>query len=93
MWDGATARPVGRDPGVPPARRDHPAREPSASGEDDRPYAASLSAGLHAHWAALGGELSLGGDLVVVGPQTGLSDLQNRFHDLIDAPGVNVLDD
>jgi hypothetical protein len=52
----------------------------------DRPYAGLLSAGLHTHFERLGSEFALGADLVVVGPQTRLDDLQGAFHDLV---GVN----
>lgn len=49
----------------------------------DRPYAGSLSLGLHTHFAtASGTEVSLGGDLVAIGPQTGLDDFQSALHDL-----------
>jgi hypothetical protein len=49
----------------------------------DRPYAGLLSAGLHTHFERLGTEFALGADLVVVGPQTRLDDLQGAFHDLV----------
>ncbi|MCW8844168.1 MAG: lipid A deacylase LpxR family protein [Rhodobacteraceae bacterium] len=50
----------------------------------DRPYAGSLSLGLHTHFATRGGaEVSLGGDLVAIGPQTGLDDFQGAVHDVL----------
>ncbi|MEM8576786.1 MAG: lipid A-modifier LpxR family protein [Pseudomonadota bacterium] len=49
----------------------------------DRRYAGALSAGLHTHWTHSSAEFALGGDLVFVGPQTGLDGLQAAFHDLL----------
>ncbi|MCD1626125.1 MAG: lipid A-modifier LpxR family protein [Paracoccaceae bacterium] len=49
----------------------------------DRPYAGILSAGLHTHFERLGSEFAVGANLVVVGPQTRLDDLQGGFHDLV----------
>lgn len=46
----------------------------------DRPMANSLAAGLHTHFQRGGIDLSMGADLVVVGPQTGLDRLQNTIH-------------
>ncbi|MFX0542879.1 lipid A-modifier LpxR family protein [Roseovarius sp. S4756] len=54
----------------------------------DRPYAGSLSLGLHTHYSALGSEVSLGGDLVFVGPQTGLDGFQDAFHDTLGGQGL-----
>ncbi|WP_281968578.1 lipid A-modifier LpxR family protein [Roseovarius nanhaiticus] len=54
----------------------------------DRPYAGSLSVGLHTHYEAMGAELSLGGDLVFVGPQTGLDGFQDFIHDNLGGQGV-----
>lgn len=50
----------------------------------DRRYAGALSAGLHTHWQQGQAEFSLGGDLVFVGPNTGLDGLHAGFHDLLD---------
>jgi hypothetical protein len=60
----------------------------------DRPYATSLSLGLHAHWRALGGEAAAGADLVVAGPQTGLGEFMDRAHERLGAQdiGEEVLD-
>ena len=50
----------------------------------DRPFAGALSLGLHTHFAtARGVEVSLGADLVAIGPQTGLDDFQGALHDLV----------
>jgi hypothetical protein len=47
----------------------------------DRPFAGSLSLGVHTHYAQRQIEIALGADLVVTGPQTGLDDLQTAIHD------------
>lgn len=57
-------------------------RTPNA---DERPYAGALSIGLHNHIRRGPVEASLGADLVVIGPQTGLDDLQDALHDAVDA--------
>jgi hypothetical protein len=56
---------------------------------DDRPYVGALTYGMHSHWAALGGELSAGIDVTVVGPQTGLAALQDRWHARFSAPRLS----
>jgi len=55
-------------------------------GSDDRAYAGTLSIGLHTHWARGRAQLSAGLDLVATGPQTGWTDAQNWFHDLVNQP-------
>ncbi len=52
----------------------------------DRPWAGKLSFGLHSHWSRARTEYSLGGDLVFVGPWTGLGTLQRNLHRLVGAP-------
>ncbi|WP_299698601.1 lipid A-modifier LpxR family protein [uncultured Tateyamaria sp.] len=47
----------------------------------DRPYAGALSAGLHTHFSRGPMEYSVGGDIVFLGPQTRLDELQDAFHD------------
>ncbi|WP_299726431.1 lipid A-modifier LpxR family protein [uncultured Tateyamaria sp.] len=49
----------------------------------DRAYAGALSIGLHSHVQRGQVEIAVGGDLVFVGPQTGLDDFQDAFHDLL----------
>ena len=49
----------------------------------DRLYAGALSVGLHTHMQRGGTEYALGGDLVFVGPQTGLDSFQSELHDLL----------
>jgi hypothetical protein len=56
---------------------------------DDRPYVGAVTYGMHSHWAALGGELSAGIDVTMVGPQTGLADLQDRWHERFSAPRLS----
>ncbi len=47
----------------------------------DRPFAGSVSLGLHTHYQQSGFEISYGGELVIVGPQTRLDQLQTALHD------------
>lgn len=57
----------------------------SAPRPGDRRYAGVLSLGMHSHFRRGGTDFSLGGDIVVVGPQTGVSRFQDNVHDWIDA--------
>lgn len=52
----------------------------------DRPYVGALSAGFHTHLSL--GQLgaSLGADLTAIGPQTGVSALQEQFHEIFSIP-------
>lgn len=52
----------------------------------DRPYAGALSLGLHTHFERGPVEWAVGGDIVAIGPQTGLDDLQDGLHGVIGAP-------
>lgn len=52
----------------------------------DRRYAGVLALGLHSHFRPRDEEISLGVDLVIIGPQTGLSRLQSRLHDRLGLP-------
>ncbi|WP_375264325.1 hypothetical protein [Planktotalea sp.] len=47
----------------------------------DRPFTGSLSLGLHTHYQHAGFDVSYGGELVVVGPQTRLDQFQTALHD------------
>jgi len=49
---------------------------------DDRPWAGALSLGLHSHMQRGDLEIALGGDLVFIGPRTGLDAFQDALHDL-----------
>lgn len=53
----------------------------------DRRYAGTLSFGLHSHFAWQGAEVALGGDLVLTGPQTGVSGFQDWMHDRLGLGG------
>jgi len=59
----------------------------------DRRYAGMLSFGLHSHFDWQGLDTSLGADLVVTGPQTGIGRFQTELHDLVGAPVPTMLDD
>lgn len=50
---------------------------------NDRRYAAALSVGLHTHFQRGATEFAVGGDLVFVGPQTGLDGFQDALHDVL----------
>ncbi|MBS1300759.1 lipid A deacylase LpxR family protein [Loktanella sp. SALINAS62] len=60
-----------------------------------RPYAGLLSAGAHTHFGLGSADARVGADLVVVGPQTGLNDFQEFYHDTfglqqpLDSPQLN----
>lgn len=49
----------------------------------DRPFAGSISLGLHTHYQQFGYDISMGGELVAVGPQTMLDGFQTMLHDLL----------
>ena len=61
--------------------------------EDDRRFAGILSFGLHTHASRGASEVSLGGDLVIIGEQTRLDQIQTAIHDIagIDPPSKSVL--
>ncbi len=52
---------------------------------DDRRYAGSLSLGVHTHFQWKGAEVSLGGDLVATGEQTGIGSFHSWAHDKLGA--------
>ncbi|PKP85195.1 MAG: DUF2219 domain-containing protein [Alphaproteobacteria bacterium HGW-Alphaproteobacteria-2] len=52
---------------------------------NDRRYVGILAPGVHTHFGFLGTEVSLGADLVITGPQTGLDDFQDFTHELFGA--------
>lgn len=47
----------------------------------DRRYAGVLSFGVHTPFVVDNTVVTLGGDLVITGPQTGIADVQDAFHD------------
>jgi len=66
----------------------------TAPAPDDRLYAGALSFGLHTHMQRGAMEFAVGADIVFVGPQTQLDEIQSAFHDVIDIapPSDAVLD-
>jgi hypothetical protein len=58
----------------------------AAPAANDRRYAGVLSFGMHSHFRAQSEEISLGADVVIIGPQTGLSRLQSHLHDRLGLP-------
>ncbi len=58
----------------------------SAPAAKDRRYAGVMSFGYHSHQKWRGDELSMGADLVLIGPQTGLSQFQDSVHDALGLP-------
>lgn len=58
----------------------------------DRPYVGALSFGAHTHFDYRNTQLSLGADVMAIGPQTGLSDFQLAFHDTFDFPDPPFVD-
>ena len=52
----------------------------------DRPYVGAVSLGLHSHFARNGWEGSVGLDVIVTGPQSGISRVQERLHDALGLP-------
>lgn len=61
---------------------------PSAT---DRRYAGVLAFGLHSHFDYSGLESTVGLDVVVTGPQTGMARLQSRLHNALGLPEPQVL--
>lgn len=58
----------------------------------DRRYAGVLSFGVHSHFSFASVEASVGADLVVTGPQTGVGHFQSWAHGLAGAPKPGGLD-
>lgn len=59
---------------------------------DDRRYAGMIEVGLHTHFAWQGNEVSFGGGLSAIGPQTGVSNFQRWFHNKIGLPDATATD-
>lgn len=49
----------------------------------DRPFAGILSFGMHTHYQRRKAEISMGLDMVMTGPMTGLDDFQTALHDVL----------
>ena len=89
-WDGAR-------PAAPGAMIEYRLRSeiiaPSAlngPGQTDRAYVGALSAGVHTHFARGAANISAGVDLIATGPQAGILDMQDGFHDVISAPNPSA---
>ena len=52
----------------------------------DRPYAGIISLGAHTHYAYGPIDISLGADVLAIGPQTGLDDFQTAYHRTFSLP-------
>jgi Uncharacterized protein conserved in bacteria (DUF2219) len=59
----------------------------------DRRYAGTLSLGLHSHFMLGRAEATVGGDLVIIGPQTKLGEFQTEIHETFGFVVPQVLDD
>ena len=57
----------------------------------DRRYAGAITVGLHSQFAVGGFEADVGGDLVFVGPQTGVGDFQSWVHGVLGLGEVGAL--
>ncbi|WP_212524142.1 lipid A-modifier LpxR family protein [Actibacterium sp. MT2.3-13A] len=84
-WQGAL-------PAVPGVIREYRLRSELLAPESltapvpgDRRYVGALSFGMHSHFRRGGTDFSLGGDIVLTGPQTGLSAFQRAVHDWANA--------
>jgi hypothetical protein len=58
----------------------------------DRRYVGILSFGFHTHFRTDTEQMSFGGDLVFIGPQTGVSRFQDYVHDGLGLPQATVFD-
>ncbi len=61
-------------------------------GAPDRSYVGALSFGVHSHFGAGTTRASIGVDVTAIGPQTGLSDLQESVHDRLGLEQVRFTD-
>ena len=58
----------------------------------DRRYAGAITLGVHSQFALGPYEADIGGDLVFVGPQTGISQFQSWVHNALDLDEIGALD-
>lgn len=65
----------------------------TAPAPGDRRYAGTIALGLHTHFSMGQAEASVGADLVVIGPQTGLGRFQTRAHEVLGMDVPTVLGD
>ena len=61
----------------------------TSANPSDRPWAGALSFGLHSHMKRDQTEIALGADLVMIGPQTRLDELQDALHGALGAPRLS----
>jgi len=64
----------------------------SSRSPGDRPYVGALSFGAHTHFDMAGTQISVGADVLAIGPQTGLSGFQEGYHDLFELPAPPFTD-
>ena len=91
-WDGSLPTALGeilefrlRADTITPANLEKPAA-------DDRRYVGAITLGMHTQFDLDGYEVALGGDLVFIGPQTGIGDFQSFVHDALGLGEVNAVD-
>jgi hypothetical protein len=65
----------------------------TSAGVNDRRYVGVLSLGAHTQFDWRGNDVSLGADLVVIGPQTGISNFQKWIHNAMSLPEPTVISD
>ena len=58
----------------------------------DRPYAGSMSVGVHTHFGTDTTQSRVGVDVTLIGPRTQLSTFQSRMHDALSIPQVRFTD-
>jgi hypothetical protein len=58
----------------------------------DRLYAGTWWVGAHTHFLWSGFDVSMGGDLVITGEQSGIRSIQTRIHDALSMPRMDVED-
>lgn len=57
---------------------------------NDRLYAGVLAFGVHSHFNWRGADIAMGADILGVGPQTGIRELQRDLHEALSQPVVNA---
>mgnify|MGYP003631532405 CR=1 FL=1 len=56
----------------------------SSAAPGDRPYVGAVSIGMHTPFKYANTDFSVGADVMAIGPQTGLSEFQRKFHEGFD---------
>lgn len=57
---------------------------------NDRLYAGVLAFGVHSHFNWRGADIAMGADILGIGPQTGIRELQRDLHEALSQPVVNA---